>query len=84
MEKDGSISGSYYYTKYGPGKYRLIITGEVDEDRDIELRGYNRDSWGSLFETEVWKGTLKDGVVDAHAEIQHTKRTYHFTLIERK
>lgn len=86
VEKDGYIAGSYYYTKYGPGKYRLYITGTVDKEGNLSVTGENVGPYGGdyLTDCEEWEGTLKNGVVAASAEIAHSRRTYEFTLTERK
>jgi hypothetical protein len=84
VEKDGQLAGSYYYTKYGPGKHRLYIYGEIDEDGYFLIEGENNDSYSGLFNCEDWVGSIKNGTISAKAYIHHTGRNYDFTLIERK
>ncbi len=80
VEKDGAIAGSYYYAKYGPGKHRIWIYGEVDEDGDFEIEGYNADKYNC----EDWSGTIKNGTIDGKVHINFNNRKYDFVLTEVK
>lgn len=83
VEKDGAIAGSYYYTKYGPGKHRIWIYGHIDENGRFAIDGYNESSYGTyVFSCESWSGVIKNGVMDAKIHVNHTNRDYDFTLIE--
>lgn len=79
VEKDGVLAGSYYYTKYGPGKHRIYIFGRVNEEREFVIKGYNY-YYNSKYNCEDWSGSFKDGVFDAEAYIHHTHRSHDFTL----
>lgn len=83
VEKDGILAGSYYYTKYGPGKHRIYIFGSVNKDREFEIYGYNY-YYGSKYNCEGWSGTFKNGTFEAEAYIHHTHRSYDFILTEIK
>lgn len=83
VEKDGVLAGSYYYTKYGPGKHRIYIFGSVNENREFHIQGYNY-YYNTKYNCEGWSGTFKNGRFDAEAFINHTHRTYDFTLTEIK
>jgi len=80
VEKDGVIAGSYYYTKFGPGKHRIWIYGHVDKDRNFEIEGFNN----TRYNCEDWEGTFKNGVFEAEIFVNHTYRSYDFTLTEKK
>lgn len=80
VERDGYIAGSYYYTKYGPGKHRIYIYGEVDEERNFHIEGFNGDDYNC----EDWIGTFKDGQFTAKAYINFNNREYDFILTEVK
>ena len=84
VEKDGYIVGSYYYTKYGPGKHRLYIYGTIDNERKFDIEGENYSAYSDLFNCEDWAGTLTEGKIDGAAYINHSGRTYEFTLTEKK
>ena len=84
VEKDGQLAGSYYYTKYGPGKHRLYIYGEMEEDGHFLIEGENLGSYVGLFNCEDWIGVLKGGQIEAKVYIHHTGRNYDFVLTERK
>ncbi len=78
VERNGALAGSYYYTKYGPGKSRIKLLGTIDQNRNIEVTGYNFSD--SVCET--WEGTIKDGQICA--TFKAGSRTYEFTLTEQK
>lgn len=80
VEKDGAIAGSYYYTKYGPGKHRIWIYGEVDEEGEFEIEGYNADEYNC----EDWSGTIQNGTINGKVEINFNNREYDFVLTEIK
>jgi hypothetical protein len=83
--KDGYFAGSYYYTKYGPGKHRLYIYGKLNSDNVFEVEGENINSYGgNLFNCEDWEVAIKDGKIAGEAIIHHTGRTYEFVLTEVK
>lgn len=76
-EVDGELSGSYYYTKYGPNN-RIYLYGEIDYSRNFELTGYNEQG----VKCDKWIGTMKNGVIKAAFVNVKTKRTYNFTLVQ--
>lgn len=78
VERNGALAGSYYYTKYGPGKSRIKLLGTIDQNRNIEVTGHNFSD--SVCET--WEGTIKDGQICA--TFKAGSRTYEFTLTEQK
>ena len=80
VEHNGVLAGSYYYTKYGPGKARIALIGRVDENRNCTVEGYGHAYKSSHCET--WEGTIKDGQICA--TFKAGSRTYEFTLTEQK
>ena len=78
VQKDGAIAGSYYYTKYGPGKHRIWIYGEIDEEGEFDIEGYNADKYNC----EDWRGTIKNGSIHGKVYINFNNRNYDFTLTE--
>ena len=77
VEKDGNLAGSYYYTKYGPNN-RIYIFGEMDEDNDFDIEGFNANG----VNCEDWEGKLVNGVITAEFLNTYNYRTYNFTLTE--
>ena len=80
VEKDGAIAGSYYYSKYGPGKHRIWIYGSIDEERNSEIEGRNAD----YYNCEDWDVVIKDGLIEGRVYINFNRRSYNFVLTEIK
>jgi seryl-tRNA synthetase len=82
VERDGALAGYYYYTKYGPGTALIALVGSVDENRNMNISGFN---WADSV-CEVWTGTFKEGQISAVFESRgsYSRKKYEFTLTEQK
>ena len=81
INEKGDVVGSYYYTKFVKNnrpKSFLGIVGQVSQGNRIKLSCYN--AYGNV--TEIWEGTLINGVIQGVMTLEKNDRRFDFALYE--